>query len=287
MYLEIIGVVVVCFVCIISFFRSRTKKVEKSEQIKGGLNLLSYIQKIMALLQQHRGTSNAVLQGNNKLKPRLQSLQTNLDKLIHEGEILDIKSFPQWESFTEHWPRLKRRCLNGELEPSNLIRQHNIMIDGHLSLLDDITSYYDLNSLKLDNFHHVSGLCLDVLRVVEIIAQARGLGAGACAKGECSRVDQIALNFIKTSISSRTNELFNELNTIDNTKLSENLSTSSRTIKVGVDKLEYAISTQVLVEKTTINASDYFNLASKPIDDLLDIFNEVILYASQKYTSKV
>jgi len=286
MHLEIIFIVVVSLVCIIGFSRSRSKKSEQSEQIKLGLTLFTHIQKIMSLSQQHRGTSNAVLQGNDNLKPRLTALQRDLDKLISEGSEFNLTEFAQWESFSEHWPRLKVRSMNCDLEPKNLMRQHNMMIDGQLSLLDDIISYYGLSLLKLDDVTHVSQLCLDLLRVVETIAQARGLGSGVCAKGECTGVDQISLNFLKSSISGAENELFNELNSIDTLELSERFSSSSKRIKLGVENLVHAISTQVLTDKTTINASDYFNLATKPIDDLLDIFDEVILYAFQKYTRR-
>lgn len=211
MYLEIIFVVIISLICIIGFSRSRTKKGEKSEQIILGLSLLTHIQKIISLSQQHRGTSNAVLQGNDKLKPRLISLQRELGQLISEGDALNLKEFAQWESFVEHWPRLRHRSIDGALDPKNLIRQHNLMIDNQLSLLDDIVSYYDLKSLKLDDMMHVSELCIDILRVVESVAQARGLGAGACAKGKCTGADQISLNFLKVSISATANELFNDL----------------------------------------------------------------------------
>jgi len=286
MYVEIIFVAAVSLVCIIGFSRSRSKQGELSEQIKLGLTLFTHIQKIMSLSQQHRGTSNAVLQGNDNLKPRLTALQRDLDTLISEGAELNLAEFSQWESFAEHWPRLKLRSMKCDLEPQNLIRQHNMMIDGQLSLLDEIISYYGLSLLKLDRMTHVSELCLDLLRVVERIAQARGLGSGICAKGKCTGADQISLNFLNVSISGATNGLFNELNSIDNPELSEVFSSSSSLIKSGVDNLVQAINTQVLTDKTTINASDYFNLATKPIDDLLDTFNAVILYASKHYTRK-
>jgi len=287
MILESIFVVFVSLICIISFSRSRTKAREQSDKVQLGLSLLTYIQKVMALSQQHRGMSNAVLQGNDKLKRRLISLQTDLDQLMAAGSALNLTEFSQWESFSEHWPRLKKRAVNCELDPKNLIRQHNMMIDGQLSLLDDIISYYGLRVLKLDNTTHASELCLDILRVIETIAQARGLGSGICAKGECVGVDQISLNFLAASISASTSELINELNSIDNATLSDQFNASSALIKSGGDHLTYTMNKHVLVDgETTISASDYFNLASKPIDDLLDIFNAVVSYASTQYTKK-
>jgi hypothetical protein len=81
MTLEMIGAVLgsVLFIGTIKYWLSNNKK--QADKIKLGLALIVHIQKIISSCQQHRGISNAILQGNKTLKIQLKSSS----KLIKDG----------------------------------------------------------------------------------------------------------------------------------------------------------------------------------------------------------
>ena len=248
-----------------------------------GLRSIAYCQRVITKCQQHRGISNAVLQGNIELKRDLITTQRDLDKLIQEGITLGLDKFPQWESFIEHWSRLKIHALDRDLSSQNLLRQHNIMIDGQLSLFEDITIYNDLQWIMLNDSLHLSQVCLDTLRVVESIAQSRGIGTGICAKGYSEGIEQISLNFLKVSISSPINNMLNEFSSVDDQSLSAQLKKSSKQIKESVDKLIDVIEYQVLADDgVKIGAAEYFAVATKPIEELLSVFQYLVDSALQQ-----
>lgn len=257
-------------------------KKHQSNELKLGLNLLDQIQKLVLSCQQHRGLSNAVLQGDSNLKQQLLNVQQKIDVLIHEGNKMGFKKFAQWMSFADHWPRLKTHALNRDLPSQNLVRQHNVMIEGHLSLMDEIVRYYNLHTIMLDRVTRMSGLCLDTLRVAETVGQTRAIGSGVCARGTCSGVDKIALNFLRISLMATTEHLFEELSSVENKELHTQFNSASQSVKRSVERLLRALDEFVLIEgNTKIDSNEYFKIATKPIEELFSVYSMLLTYGQK------
>ncbi|MDF1589469.1 MAG: nitrate- and nitrite sensing domain-containing protein [Gammaproteobacteria bacterium] len=257
-------------------------KKHQSDGLKAGLALLDQIQKLVLSCQQHRGLSNAVLQGDSNLKQQLLSVQQTIDALIYDGNKMGLKQFAQWLSFADHWPRLKMHTLSRDLPSQNLVRQHNVMIEGHLSLMDEIVRFYSLHTIMLDQVTRMSGLCLDTLRVAETVGQTRAIGSGVCARGECSGVDKISLNFLRISLMTTTESLFKELSSVENKELHVQFNTASHTVKRSVEHLLRALDDFVLVEgNTKIDSNEYFKIATKPIEELFSVYTMLLNYGQK------
>jgi len=272
------------------FLFSRFALLRKQEQkrIEQGIALTVHLKRIIDNCQKHRGTSNAINQGNQKLKPQLVNLQSDIDRLINSSDSQLLQRFPQWESFAEHWPRLKKHALAGDLKSHNLVRQHSLMIDGQLSLLDDVMRDHDLHRMMLDRCTRVSEICLDTLRVAETVGQTRAIGSGICAHGSCEGADRIIIDFLRISVQNSTRELLKEINSIKNEDLHTNLQGASKAINDSVGKLVDMVETQVLKEgRLQIDSNDYFNISTRAIDEVLKVFGIIIHYASQQHTRMI
>lgn len=276
------GLTVIALVVLISRI-VLLKKQEKS-RIEQGIILTVHVKRIIDSCQKHRGTSNAINQGNTKLKQQLVTLQGDIDRLIHSSDSQLLQRFPQWESFTEHWPRLKKHVLASDLKSHNLVRQHSLMIDGQLSLLDDVMRYHDLHRMMLDRYTRVSEICLDTLRVAETVGQTRAIGSGICAHGACEGADRIIIDFLRISVQNTTRELLKEINSIKNEDLHAHLQSASQAIKESVGKLVDMVDTQVLKEgRLQLDSNDYFTTSTRAIDEVLKVFGIIIHYASQQH----
>jgi hypothetical protein len=280
------GLTVVCLI----YFISRLAVLRRQEQsrIEQGILLTVHMKRIIDSCQKHRGTSNAVSQGNDKLKPQLASLQNDIDQLIASSDSLQLKRFPQWESFTEHWPRLKKHALAGDLKSQNLVRQHSLMIDGQLSLLDDVMRDHELHRMMLDRCTRVSEVCLDTLRVAETVGQTRAIGSGICARGVCEGADRIILDFLRISVQSTTSELVKQINGIKNEDLHHTLQNAAKAISESVGKLIEMVEHNVLHDgRVQVDSNDYFNVSTRAIDEVLKVFGIIIHYASQQHTRMI
>jgi len=277
-------------VAAIVYSLTRIISVRRTEhyQIEQGILLTVHIKRIIDCCQRHRGISNSVNQGNNKLKPQLLSLQSDIDRLIRSNESDALGRFPQWQSFIEHWPRLKKHIVNGDLPSRNLVRQHSLMIDGQLSMLDDVMRYHNLHKMMLDRYMRVSEVCLDTLRVAETIGQSRAIGSGICAHGVCEGADKITLDFLRISVASTTAQLLKEVDAIDNSAIHNALVGASSAIKNSTNKLLVMVQQDVLVEgKLQIKPDDYFAASTQAIDDVMKVFGIIMHYASQQHTRLV
>lgn len=283
-----ISTVISCVLIIIFIvYKVLSSRRQEREKVKTGLESMTLIKQVIVLAQQHRGVSNAYRQGNLSLKGKLMLLQSELDALILTKGGGELMLFPQWESFVEHWPRLKNYVFNDKADLQNMIRQHNLMIDGHLSLFDDVTRYYNLHSLMLDSVTRVSELCLDTLRTAETVGQARAVGAGICARGLSNGVDAIALNFLRLSLDSSVKELCRILLTIQNEELSSALTRSSEGMAKASEELLDIIESKILIEGTvTFDSKKYFDLATSSIDELLTVFTAVERYSLRHFSAE-
>jgi hypothetical protein len=269
-------------------FRVVALKREEKTRIEHGILLTVHLKRIIDSCQKHRGTSNALNQGNAKVKPQLVNLQGDIDRLISSNDSQRLKRFPQWESFTEHWPRLKKHALAGDLKSHNLVRQHSLMIDGQLSLLDDVMRDHDLHRMMLDRWTRVSEVCLDTLRVAETVGQTRAVGSGICARGVCAGADRIILDFLRISVQSTTHELVKQINAIKNDDLHGTLQTASKSIDDSINKLLQMVEGDVMKDgQLQIDSNDYFNVSTKAIDEVLKVFGIIIHYASQQHTRMI
>jgi hypothetical protein len=280
------GITIVGLLVIIG--RVLVLKREEQGRIEQGILLTVHLKRIIDSCQKHRGTSNAINQGNSKLKPQLVNLQGDIDRLISSNDSQRLKRFPQWESFTEHWPRLKKHALAGDLKSHNLVRQHSLMIDGQLSLLDDVMRDHDLHRMMLDRSTRVSEVCLDTLRVAETVGQTRAVGAGICARGVCAGADRIILDFLRISVQSTTHELVKQINAIKNDDLHGTLQTASKSIDDSINRLLQMVEADVMKDgQLHVDSNDYFNTSTRAIDEVLKVFGIIIHYASQQHTRMI
>jgi len=254
---------------------------DKRKHHQLGLELLGFIKQVIVLSQQHRGVSSAVRGGNRTQITKLVHIQTELNTLINSGLRAELITFPQWESFLEYWPRLEKNVLTAT-SSANIVRQHNILIESHLSLFDDVNRYYKLHMIMLDEQIHSTELCLDILRTIELIAQARGVSSGICAAGLAEGADFIKLNFLKEAMIKSTKELAIALKSINNDELSGFLIKSADDVIENSEQLAALIENEVLIDGSiSLNSQEVFSVATKPIEDLLTAFTKVQRHAEQ------
>ncbi|EMR12361.1 hypothetical protein MPL1_10517 [Methylophaga lonarensis MPL] len=280
-YLSVM-VLIVLFAAVMA--RMSVLRSQAIEKMQRGLDLLIFIRQVMDSSQKHRGTANAYVQGNDRLRSQLMSIQSGLDRALADGSVEALKNFPQWQSFSDHWPRLKQHVLDKDLKPFHLIRQHNLMIESQLSLFDDVARAHDFHKLMLDNKTRVSELCLDTLHAAETIGQARAIGSGLCVRGKAEGADAMMLDFLRRTLKSHTDELLRELSMINNDKLNQTLRTEAQKIQSLMQVLLSTIEQKILIDGAIqTDSQHYFEIASQPIEALLRLFGLIIDYTRNHY----
>ena len=269
-------------------------KPEERDQIREGLHLIKYLQKVIVLAQQHRGMTNTLMQGNESLKPEMLAVQTALDHLASNKSRKNariktqLKVFPEWKLAAKTWPKLRDHSLSGDWPVHTLFREHNVLIARLLTLLEDITQHYQLHELMLDRVTHALTVCVHTLRAAEHIAQLRGMGSGVSASGVVGESDKLMLDYLRNTVEESTDLLFGELGQIASPFLKKQLAMSVQSIRDSLNNLlnfiDQMMDDQVQSNMTT---KQFFNMATTPIDGLLVVFNLILNTITEQYAVAV
>lgn len=262
------------------------KRRQGKKQLELGLSLFCYVQTVIGLLQQHRGLSNAGYVSGERFDQELAELQGQLGVLFKETSNKTLEKFENWQSFLDHWPKLKDSTNLRKLTATQSMRQHSALIESQFFLMDEIAEHFGLHRIKLDDMSYMYSLCIDTLRTAEIIAKARGFGSGLCDGHENLAADVLALRFINSELSVSSGQLSGELVSVRNQELLSYFKQSSQTIGKSVEQLVSVIENTILDPKKCMKTQDYFKLATIPIKQLSDVNNTIIDYVTSKHGFK-
>lgn len=230
----------------------RTKRAAANQLFQQGIGYIKKMRELLAAIQQHRGLTTGFINGNKDSKNQIETLGKRIATIFTEinaqGHWLNENS--KWLSLGDHWNRLSLAYLQGDSE--NNFKQHNVIIANLLYLIEDVADVHHLCK--------AGGGTLDtdwryLLSIAEYIGQARALGTGVAARGVCSSVLRIQLNHLRNKISGAIAGPWPE--------------NSKREIA----ELLVCIEQQLIVDVPSISAADYFKLATRCIDHVLEQFD--------------
>ncbi|HTF98426.1 MAG TPA: nitrate- and nitrite sensing domain-containing protein [Cellvibrio sp.] len=233
----------------------RRKKHQENVLFRRGIEYIKLLRSLLTYVQQHRGLTTGFIHGNHSAKPDIEVLNTRIKHVMEDVEaagewmIENVK----WSSLTDHWTRLGMGYLQGDADKN--FKQHNILIANLLYLIDDVADAHHLSKL--------SGDTMDtdwryLLSIAEYIGQARALGTGVATKGECSNVLRIQLNHLRNKIASSVDSSWPEKS------------------RVEIHYLLRCIESQLIIDKPSIDANEYFRLATRCIEHVLEQFDRQI-----------
>lgn len=226
------------------------QQLENSRQ--SGIQKIKSLKSLIGLLQRHRGQSFNVIKGNQDLVLPLQ--QTNKEVKEVFSNLADFEDYSQlkeaWKTIYNEWKTLDAEKLN--LEGNICIRLHSELILSLLHLVEDLAD--------LLYIHEEIGPLFSILQTSEWVGQARAQGSSMLLSSNQCSVERIRMSFLKAKLEGSL-------------KLIKQSSDDSNTI----ENLQYFITIieqQLLSnESATINAKEYFDLASQTIEYFLKQFD--------------
>lgn len=236
-------------------FSLRRKKHQSMLLFNRGIEYIKLLRSLLTYVQQHRGLTTGFVNGNLAAKSEIEVLSARIKQLMDDINEADswIANNVKWSSLVDHWARLGLIYLQGDADKN--FKQHNILIANLLYLIDDVADEHHLSKL--------TGDAMDtdwryLLSIAEYIGQARALGTGVAARGECSSVLRIQLNHLRNKIASSVDASWPEKSRIE------------------IQYLLRCIETQLVVDRPGIDSAEYFKLATRCIEHVLEQFDRQI-----------
>lgn len=160
--------------CVVGIVWRRGSVLSSRQEIRrSGLQHITTLRRLLAAIQQHRGITNGVLCGDDKLQSRLPALQRDINHHLQTLTDLDeaVRSTSSWRSIEEKWPKARTEFKQWSAE-QNLFN-HNLLLASVLESVEECAQHYRLTELSQKEGESIALLWNDLLRVAECIGQAR------------------------------------------------------------------------------------------------------------------
>lgn len=152
---------------------------------------VEYVKPLRALLEltpQHRGMTNAYLNGETNFESKIQQRRDDIDNAFAAAFEVDnrlgnsLKTTQDLNELFDEWKSIK--SLASSLTPAQSFARHTELIDDILQLIVHVgdTSNLILDP-DLDSFYNMDLVINRLPQLIEFMGQARGLGAGIVAHG--------------------------------------------------------------------------------------------------------
>ncbi|MFS1705023.1 nitrate- and nitrite sensing domain-containing protein [Alteromonas sp. AMM-1] len=259
MSMLILGMVLL-LIGLIAFQWFRSRRLLK-QRLYNALELIGSIKKIISYTQKHRGLTASYLQGNQSVRNELLALKQQIsgiaDPLKHNDM---LKREERWESYQDHWSRLKGNAES--LTVASSFQQHTHLIETLLYLLEDVAENIEFGG-EQQATPQIHFLWHEFPKVIEFIGQARAIGVAVATKGESTQIDKVKLGYLYEKINTLSSQSFDRL-----TLLQAGSSIAQiEQAKQACLTLTKTIREQLInVSKVTLTSQEYFNLASHTMD---------------------
>ncbi|HQS57824.1 MAG: hypothetical protein B7Y56_05470 [Gallionellales bacterium 35-53-114] len=252
---------------VILHWAEKIKRLRKRERQLHGLDVLQHVLALLTNVQQHRGISAALLNGDVSFAARLatkrneiQGIFKNLGPLL--VETIELRSDANSLLAVEReWEMMSSNIANTSAEQS--FHKHTVLIRKIIHLLGDIGEHIGLLDGEGSPLALLSNTLLRKLPLLmESIGQARALGSGYAAKGQCGAVGRIRMNFLEQHIRECQQDISSS---------TENTHATQR-----VNALLNVINERfIAVEEINITPDAFFRTATDAIEACLNLWKDL------------
>ncbi|OGS99750.1 MAG: hypothetical protein A3F73_09225 [Gallionellales bacterium RIFCSPLOWO2_12_FULL_59_22] len=241
-----------------------------------GIRINRLIKQLLLDVQQHRAMASAFLNGDKSFGAKLEQKQAGIGHDITALDALHsriLMAEKRWDSVRDNWQSLRKEVLALSAEDS--FRRHVEFVRSIVYLMGDVAEHSQVVGSCCADAALARALWNKLPVAAEGLGQARALGAGVAAKGQCSSVVRVRLRFLEGRIRETMKWVSDDLKRADPSQAAPMLGLWKATHKTVSDFLALLEETIINAEKPSIDAEHYFGSATKTIDALFSVFDQV------------
>jgi hypothetical protein len=265
-----LAIAIACLVLLYGLLYLAEKRKQRRKVLRRlhGINALQTGVSLMTTVQQHRGLSAGLLNGNDSFRTNLVNKQAEARNVL-----------ARMQALIEQTPELApdRRTLESvhkgmdaiiadlkTLTPEQSFARHTELVRQIIHLIGDMGEHLGLMDNEGTPLAMLSNLLLLRLPLLmESIGQARALGSGYAAQGQVGAVGRIRLSFLESHIR----------------ECRQNMHIPGGNGKAATDKVEALLDLLerefILAEEVNISPEQFFKAATDAIESCLKLWQDV------------
>jgi PAS domain S-box-containing protein len=281
-----------------NFYTNLNQVVTSSQQEIVGLEIIKPLVETLQLVQQHRGLSFTILNGNNDLKPLQATNALAIEAALTRSKtLLFAKTMPRgsWQNSlpdwfnnlqllpvdnsinAEHlvvWDRLSGQWQQLQSDewhktPTDNFVAHTQLVHELQSLITNITDDYGLSAdADLDAFYVSHSSTTELLKALEQLSQLRSYGSSILEVKQLPLSAKIRINTLIEQLKETQLHFSIDLKKAShyNLKIERDLSSADKHFQTLAQQVIDEVYLDVLAEKFSMNPVTFFTLTTTAID---------------------
>ncbi len=264
------AVALVMLVLLATVYTSLKRDIHAAEQELAGLRILKPLNLMVQHMQQHRGLSSGVLNGNEAMKTQRASKEKEADAALAEVEKAlspALRERAAWRQLSDGWQAIRRDGLNWAA-PENL-KRHGEMIASALTLMVDVADEMQLTADPEEDTHYfMDTVVAKMPAMLEPLGITRARGTGVLTRKALPLQLRIDISTLITqmagTLKAQNENLAKTMRHAPN--LEASLSGPTREFTAGAEKIFSLVREDILGERFTTAPQDYFAQTTQVID---------------------
>jgi len=262
-------------------YQHLSKEIHTYEQQLAGIEMLSYLFRSIQAIQQYRGLTAGVLEGNNELQGLLQEEQKQAKSyLLKLKQVLptDYIQASIWQAIESQWEFITTQGKNTSATENFKLQTR--LIDELFTLLQLIKDDFHLNSSgDLDHYYLMNTALNQLAPAQEFLGQTRAAGVAILFKKHSSEIQRHGIYALLLQADYSIKQLSQDLKkTIDyNPLIQKALSPFVQKIDDNTKEFNQLVTEHILNHRYDIEASRYFHLTTAIINTNYKVLYDVLL----------
>lgn len=186
--------------------------IELAVKEQHGLEYISALRHVYQSVPQHRGLTNAYLNGASELRSKILAKRADILRAFEAVDKVNEKygneffSQKQWSAIKSHWQQLEQKAFEGEA--GVVFADHTKIVAEMSELFKQVSQQSGLGlDATLETAFMIDILVNQMPALIESLAQSRGVGSGIAAKKSVSLEQRIKLGAVLTTVKSTLDDV--------------------------------------------------------------------------------
>jgi len=264
------AVFVVMLVLLFTVYTNLKRDIVTAENEIAGLQMLKPMNRLVQFMQQHRGLSSGVLNGNEAMKEKRAAKEKEVEQMLAETEaalLPKLREQPGWKQVRQDWEVIRRDGLNWT--PPENIKRHTAMIDNALVFMIEIADETELTlDPMMDTYYFMDTVVTKMPAMLEPLGITRARGTGVLTKKELSPQLRIDISSLIAQMSGTLRAQNENLAKVMRyaPALQGALAVPTKEFSDGVGKIFALVREDIIGEKFATPPQEYFAMTTQVID---------------------
>jgi methyl-accepting chemotaxis protein len=268
----------------IILFNQMNRGITATETELNGLVFIASVRTLYQDVPQHRGMTNAYLNGDQSFKDKILAKRQDIAATIQTINDIDAELGEQfetsvlWQSIKSDWERLEAMAFSGNA--NTVFAEHSLLVAKIYDLFEQISNQSGLIlDPDIDTTFIIDTLVYKLPLVTENLGQTRGFASGVASRRDMSIDERVKLETLTSQIIKDNESAGSALAvTIDTTPALEEqldplMEAQSEALDAFMTLLQKEITGSNLI---TVDASDVFNAGTNAITATYALYDNLV-----------